>query len=175
MNPWIQTVGQRAVDLLNPDPASIAIDDIAVSLSRICRFNGHCQEFYSVAQHSVLVSERCERHPLAGLLRDAAEAYVGDLCSPVKLLVPEFHAVERRVAKAVAAAFGLDPADFLAPEVTRADLRMLATEKRDLMSASPRPWVCLPLPYPDVVEGWPSATACAAFLDRFEKLTRAAA
>lgn len=87
----------QCVDLLNPDPDTINITDIAWSLSHICRYNGHTNRFYSVAQHSVLVSQWLQEQPLPditplgrkmlywfALMHDAAEAYIGDSVTLIK-------------------------------------------------------------------------------------------
>lgn len=113
---------------LNPVPQDISIVDIAHSLSNICRYNGHCPTFYSVAQHSVLVSRFVpEKYKLEALLHDASEAYLCDVPSPIKAL-PEFigyRDAEKRMQAAVAARYGLS---LDVPEVDDIDRRLLATE-----------------------------------------------
>jgi len=85
MNAWIQTISGRKFPLAEPDPNQIDIEDIAHALSMLCRFNGHCTQFYSVAEHSMHVSHEISNDlALAGLLHDAAEAYLGDVPSPLK-------------------------------------------------------------------------------------------
>jgi 5'-deoxynucleotidase YfbR-like HD superfamily hydrolase len=89
----VTTVSGREVYPHAPDPSQIVIEDIAHALSLLCRYAGHTKEFYSVAQHSVLVSDllalnrdTAGRYALPGLLHDAAEAYLIDLPQPVKSL-----------------------------------------------------------------------------------------
>ena len=88
---WINTVSGKRVDLLKPDPESITFGDIAHALSRVNRFCGHIrQEHYSVAEHSVRCALAAERlrystvAQLACLLHDAHEAYINDICTPLK-------------------------------------------------------------------------------------------
>jgi hypothetical protein len=107
---------------LLPNPGDILVEDIAHALAHQCRFGGHASKFYSVAEHSVHVSELCPvQDALWGLLHDASEAYLIDLPRPLKLL-PEFapyREAERQLQRAVAARFGL-PEDQPA-SVTEAD------------------------------------------------------
>lgn len=117
-----------------PNVDQIHIADIAISLSRQCRYNGHCREFYSVAQHSVIVSHFLPA-PLRfwGLMHDAAEAYVGDMVYPAKrLLGTAFSDIEQPIMDCVVKRFGLSPA-VEPPVVKEADIRALAWEKRDLL------------------------------------------
>lgn len=139
MKPEILITSGRYFNLARPNPDDIEIHDIAHALANICRFTGHVRSFYSVAQHSVLVSYVVPpEYALQGLLHDAPEAYVGDVAAPLKAMLPDYRAVERRVEMAVAERFGL-PMD-LHESVKHADLRMLATEKRDLMPATGDVW-----------------------------------
>lgn len=115
-------------DVLQPNPGDIRLDDIAHALSNICRFNGHTKEFYSVAQHSLLVSDLVDyEHKLQALMHDAAEAYVGDVVTPVKFLLGDkYRELITGVEKSIAQAFGY-PAE-LSEEVKAADLRALYLE-----------------------------------------------
>jgi uncharacterized protein len=98
----LETVSGRKIDVSNPDPADIVIEDIAWALSRMPRFSGHSIPYvpYSVAQHCIQVAEELKEHgpkiQLYGLLHDAAEAYINDLPSPVKH-IPEIHAVIKKL------------------------------------------------------------------------------
>ena len=92
-------------DFTAPEGYAFEIDVIAQALSKLCRFAGHTSGFYSVAQHSVFVSMLLEAEgpelAMMGLLHDAAEAFVGDVAAPLKMLLPEYKAVEQRVERAL--------------------------------------------------------------------------
>jgi len=132
----IQTASGIFFNLKHPDPSLVSIVDIAHGLSHLCRFTGHTNGFYSVAEHSVKVSRLVpEDLALEGLLHDASEAYVGDMASPLKALLPEYRRIEWKVQHAIARAFDLEyPFDL---EIHRADRILLATERRDLMPVTP--------------------------------------
>jgi hypothetical protein len=95
-------------DPFNPVIDDIHIEDIAHSLSLQCRFAGHTTEHYSVAEHCINV---CRRMPLGlnltGLLHDASEAYLIDLPSPIKAVLPEYKSAEERLLQMIAERFGL--------------------------------------------------------------------
>lgn len=115
-----------------PELHPFSIEDIANSLSKICRFTGHTSHFYSVAQHSVYVSRLLPEHlRMQGLMHDAAEAYVGDVSSPLKRRLPDYKAIEHRVEAALNAQFGLPFP--LHPDVKQADLRMLMAERHEFL------------------------------------------
>lgn len=156
--PWAQTYTGRAVDLLRPDPLSIDIEDIAVTLARIPRFNGHTRTAWSVAAHSLAVERVCQptgtmpepAERLIALLHDAHEAYTGDIINPMQVAIGKggIRDVQYALQQAIHHRFGLPT---FIPEPTRgmvkhADLVMLATEKAQLMGPEPRPWVDLPPP-----------------------------
>jgi 5'-deoxynucleotidase YfbR-like HD superfamily hydrolase len=149
------------------------IYSIAVALSNQCRYVGQLEEFYSVAQHCVMVSHIVPpEQALAGLLHDAAEAFIHDINRPLKARLPEYRDLEERIEEAIFTKFGV-PAR-LTPEIHYADAVMLLTEKRDLRanhggnvnsSIKPLPGTIIPLPpkaardlflarYIEITEDW---------------------
>lgn len=168
---WLQTASGGRFWPLDPRPEEVSIDDIAHALSLLCRFGGHCAEFYSVAQHSVLVSLYVPReHALQALLHDAAEAYVVDVPRPLKLELAAYRAIEKGVQAAVYRHFGLPEED--PPCIKAADDRVLAQEHRDVMCTSPLDWSRLaderPLLY--CILPWSPTEIRGRFLQRFDEL-----
>jgi len=169
--PYVSTFSGNRFYPLEPRIDRVAIEDIAHGLAYQCRFNGQTREFYSVAQHSLIVASLVPPHlRLAALLHDAAEAYLGDMVKPLKVLLPEFGALEDKVSALIAAAFAIDFSDY-AP-IKHADLIALATEKRDLMPHSAERWS-----YLDHIEALPEPIAAMspwqakqAFLAEFARL-----
>jgi len=175
MNPTILTANGSYYDFLRPESCPVSITVIAHALSHICRFTGHTNRFYSVAQHSVLVSHLVPPEiAMAGLLHDAAEAFLGDVASPLKQLLPDYQAIERRVEACVLSAFGL-PAT-LPIEVKQADRLALAIEQRDLLPPHADLWDCERSPgfyrgvANDPIDPLPPFEAQMLFLKRFEDL-----
>lgn len=112
MNATIRTASGRTVQLLAPKPEDIVVADIARALSQQCRFLGHLVAFYSVAQHSVLVSRLVpQEDALEGLLHDAQEAYLGDVVSPLKhsAALAGYRALEAVWEATIQTRFGLKP------------------------------------------------------------------
>lgn len=180
IRPDILTYSGRYFDFLNPELNDYNIRDIAHALSNVCRFAGHTREFYSVAQHSVLVSRvalsqathvsEIPNVGIAGLLHDATEAYLGDITRPLKQLLPDYKVIERRVEAALFAAF-LVP-NPLPKIVKHADLVMLATEQRDLMPPHDDEWTLIKgiEPMPEVINPWHPEKAEREFLLRWKEL-----
>jgi hypothetical protein len=105
----IRTFTGKVFDLKILDPDSICIEDIAHSLAYTPRFGGHLPLPYSVAQHSVHVMEQCSPDlQLAALLHDASEAYIGDMPSPFKKLMPDYKKLEDNLMKVIAKKFGFE-------------------------------------------------------------------
>jgi hypothetical protein len=157
---------------LNPRVEDVDIRDIAHALSNMCRFNGHVREFYSVAQHSVLVSNLLDDEPeyaLWGLLHDATEAYLPDVTRPIKSHIEGFCDIEDRLMAVIAEAFNLFPAWPMPKEVKLADNRLLVTEQRDLcLGYTPSLEDVEPLP--EVIEPLEPIVARIRFLQRFNYL-----
>ncbi len=182
---FIITASGRRFYPLAPQPEDVDPFDIAHALANMCRFTGHVREFYSVAQHCVMVSEKLRapinvgisgeraQRPLqlAGLLHDAAEAYLVDLARPIKHL-PElaaFRAADAAIEAAIEQRFGLAPKALRAPEVHEVDMRALVTEARDLMPAT-FDWSTYAAPYPHGVTPLAPADARRAWLNAFFSL-----
>lgn len=167
---WIQTFTGKPFRPLEPAPGSIDIRDIAHALSLLCRFNGHCRRFYSVAEHCVRISWTVPpEHAMWGLLHDAAEAYISDLPRPVKRQIPDFVRFEDDLLVRIMAHF--DQPWPMPAAVKHADDVLLATEMRDLMAAPPEPWGLEVSALPEPIEPWSPVEAEAAFLARFEELS----
>lgn len=146
----LETVSGRKVDVADPDPNSIVIEDIAWALSRMPRFSGHSIPYtpYSVAQHCVQVAKDLAAHgpqmQMYGLLHDAAEAYINDLPSPVKH-IPEIHAVIKKLEDSLMSAIytSLDiqqPTEHQEQIVKFADKTQQAVEAYNFMYSRGHDW-----------------------------------
>lgn len=135
MRKTILTFTGRYINPLDPDPDQIVAADIAHALSNICRYTGHTRDFYSVAQHSVMVAKMVpEEDRLAALLHDASEAYLADVARPVKYqdgFREVYKEAEERLMKAIAAKFGFSYP--LPQSVEEADDSILWAEMDALM------------------------------------------
>jgi 5'-deoxynucleotidase YfbR-like HD superfamily hydrolase len=171
-SPYVSTFLGHRFFLTRPHIDDVAIEDIAHGLAYQCRFNGQTREFYSVAQHSLMVMQLVPAPlRLAALLHDAAEAYLGDMVKPLKNLFPEFSVIEGRVMQIIGERFAVD-LEHLDPAIKAADLVALATEKRDLMPHSTEAWANLQgiQPLPESIRPLMPLDAKSAFLDSFRQL-----
>jgi uncharacterized protein len=172
---WIQTWTGKQFWFLEPKIESIDIRDIAHALSLVCRYNGHVNKFYSVAQHSVLVSQLCKPcYALYGLLHDASEAYTGDCVTPLKKLMPNFQDIEDNIMRLVCKKFRIKLSKACEANIKLYDQLMLATEVRDLIPTRKKDgnWL-LREPLNFKIMSWKPRYAEKIFLKRFEELTSA--
>jgi len=171
---WAQIYSGEKFWPLDPKPEEVNITDIAHSLAFQCRFNGHSNSFFSIAQHSVFVSKIVPPgQALAGLLHDAAEAYTGDIVTPLKrFLPPQFKEIENEIEKAIFAHFNIENINHV--EIKKADKIALFTEMRDLMKKPYSKWdgVDFYPPHPDKIIPLSPEEAEKQFLERFRELTQ---
>lgn len=139
------------LDLAAPRPDDVRLSDIALSLSRLVRFTGQGAVAVTVARHSVncyleaqAQGVRVEVCRLA-LLHDAAEAYVGDVASPLKDMLPGFARIEARVFRAICDRFAIEVSAELKSAVKEIDRLALATEARAVFPGH-APWPGYPDP-----------------------------
>jgi len=169
---WMATHSGQQFWPLDPRAEEVVLEDIAHSLAMQCRFAGHTRMFYSVAQHSVLVSLEVEARtqvPLEafwGLLHDASEAYLLDVPRPVKRHLEGYVAHEARVMAAICKRFRLEGS--MPRSVKEVDNVLLATEIRDLMPKAP--WEKLPDPRTQRINPWAPEDAKLEFLYRYRNL-----
>lgn len=164
---WMTTFSGSKFWPLDPQPEDVNIEDIAHALSLLCRFGGHCKEFYSVAEHSV----RCWRvlPALGCLLHDATEAYIGDLIRPIKPFVSQYKQIEQELATAIEAKFGIPAGYTSGDEVKHVDSLLLSTEHRDLI-VDGLIWTADSIPpLPDKIAPWTCKEAEQRFLEAFNK------
>jgi hypothetical protein len=145
---WIQTVTGRHYNLTSPTPEQVDIRDIAWSLSNIARYNGHTKRFYSVGEHCLHAATLAPAGmELEALLHDASEAYLGDVASPLKELLPAYKSLEARHQAAVRTRFGLAPEQ---PTIVgTVDFWLLCVEARYMLDLNASDWPLL--------EGQPAA------------------
>lgn len=173
----ISVVGGDFFDLLKPSENDYNIEVIAHALSRINRYTGHVvTEYYSVAEHSVLVSEAIEpKYALVGLLHDSSEAFVGDVASPLKKLLGKTYSdIEDSIQHEIARRYNL-PYPFPV-EVHEADKRVYWAERRTVAPAKDKLWHQeLRSSRKVTPEGWSPDFAKQKFLERYSLLTNTTA
>lgn len=174
VGPTIMTYSGTYVDFVHPERSVYNIEDVAHSLSNICRFTGHVRHHYSVAQHCDLVS-RLVPEPIAmlGLMHDGPEFALGDVSTPLKQLLPDYKKIEHEFEADFFPRFGLQFP--FPPDIKLADRIALATEKRDLMSVNkydPEIWDILKgiTPHPEPIRKMTPKEAKKLFLDRYWEL-----
>jgi uncharacterized protein len=188
---WQRMLSGRRLDLIDPSPLDVEIQDIAHGLARVARWNGQTSgaHIFSVAQHTLLVeavmraqSPRIDiRHRLAALLHDAPEYVIGDMISPFKaVLGGDYKAVEKRLLAAIHIRFGL-PAELdaaIVRQIKSADRGAAYLEATELAGFSDAEARRLfgrdpglpPTVQADYLTPWSAAKAEKRFLARFKSL-----
>jgi hypothetical protein len=178
---WMETYSGKRVPLQSPEPEDIDLQDIASALSTLNRFTGHTLFPYSVAQHCVLMTKWARKHLELSdrslktvLLHDAAEAYLGDVASPLKHILPTYKALEQNFERVIKEAFSLKGGRHIADVTRTLDLRMLATERAQLMPNTGGHEWNMPdwaVPFDGMaIEPWSSKFARAEFIDLYNDL-----
>lgn len=188
---WQRMLSGRRLDLLDPSPMDIEIEDIAHGLARVARWNGQTvgEHAFSVAQHSIVVEEIVAhiqpdiepRWRLAALLHDASEYVIGDMISPFKAaLGVDYRTFEDRLENAIHIRFGL-PAKTPAPVkklIKRADRACAFFEATQLAGFGHAEALEIfdapPGGYSLVIDPWPAALAQERYVQRFHTLSGAA-
>jgi len=192
---WQRMLSGRRLDLLDPSPKDIEIEDIAHGLARVARWNGQTvgEHAFSVAQHAMLVeeiasamqSDLARRWRLAALLHDAPEYVIGDLISPFKAAIGlDYKAFETKLLEAIHRRFALPPSlpDRITLAIKAADRVAAyyeATELAGFTETEANRYFGVPRAVPAVLrerlrelDPVPIAVAQAAFLERFGELSR---
>lgn len=168
-------------DFEDPESSEITIEDIAYGLAFEGRCAGQCYSrllgkrvFYSVAQHCVLMSLIVSPHlAMQALMHEVGEAVCGDMTAPLKSLTPSFKAIEKRCEAAILKRFGIEMTDPVA--IKQADVRMLATERRDLLLWRGENWSLTDIePYEFEITPLSPDDAADAFLRRYDELRNVA-
>lgn len=168
---WIQVYSGNKYYPLDPRVEDVRITDIAHSLSLLCRYNGHIERFYSVAEHCWLLSYAVPKeYALQALLHDGCEAYTSDIPRPLKYTpeLKKFRHIEDINTTVVFEKFGLTFPE--AAIVKELDARMVSNETRALCTVM-HPSFGVLEPIPKVrIRGWMPRTAERKYLERFEEL-----
>ncbi|WP_174055384.1 hypothetical protein [Rhizobium rhizogenes] len=165
-------------DFEDPESSEITIEDIAYGLAFEGRCAGQCYSrilqqrvYYSVAEHCVRMSLAVAPElALEALMHEVGEAVCGDMTAPLKSLNPSFKVIEKRCEAAILSRFGIEITDPV--ELKKADIRMLATERRDLLLWRGESWSLTDIePYGFQIIPWSPEEAAMAFLNRYRELT----
>ena len=137
---WMLTATGGAFYPLDPRSEDIHIEDIAAALSKLCRYGGHTKQFYSVAEHCVLLAHAAsDGMHLSALMHDASEAYLSDVIRPIKAHLTNYKTIEAALERVIAQRFTLP---FPLPaEVKALDEAIIADEKSQAVAfPKGKPW-----------------------------------
>ena len=162
----IRLISGGFYDFVDLEQSVYTIHDIAHNLSRICRYTGAVKKHYSVGQHAVLVSHAVEKeHSLAALMHDASEAFMSDINSPLKALIPEYKRLEIKVEKEIFKRFNLEFP--MHSSIKVADTNILHAENYYLRGIDNKLG-----PFFKKIVPWSAEKAYNEFMKRYEQLTK---
>lgn len=172
---FIQTYSGKKFSFVDPQPDDVRLSDIAQHLGKICRFVGACDDFYSVAQHSIFVSKVVlPPDQYDGLMHDAGEAYYGDFSRPLKMAMEQvlgrgWDTILKSIDAVISEEFNVSSP--LPESVHHADRIALATERRDFLRPSNWAWtIDLPRPHPLRLHPMSWEESIIAFKQRYWEL-----
>lgn len=165
MEPWIQTYTGKVFRFDDISHDQFSIEDIAHALSNICRYTGHVERFYSVAEHSVLAWRYANpNHRRSALLHDISEAYLSDISAPLKSILSGYRELEHKIMLEASEIYDFEYP--LSKEVKDIDLRLLQTERLQLLGKEPMSWGLDGIePINHIIECWNPFRAKQTFLD----------
>lgn len=165
---WMQTYTGKQFWPVDPLPEEIDIRDIAHGLSLMCRYNGHCERFYSVAEHCChLYDYASDDNKLWALLHDASEAYIADIIRPVKPFLSNYIELENNLMDTICIRYDLPLT--MPKEVKDLDNRILVDEMTQNLKPPVKPWNIPNTPLGVKLEFWTPEEAEREFLSRFDK------
>lgn len=179
---YIETVKGGRFYIEHPE---FDIEVMAHAMANQCRYTGHVSSFYSVAEHSVLVSKLMEHlklgDPFEGLMHDGAEAFISDIAAPWKVLLPDYKRIEAKIELPLRRHFNIP--EILTPGCKEADWLALFLEAKQLMATKAADWTAPPgiKERAEEIKNNPSfqvfalepAAARAYFLQRYKDLSNA--
>lgn len=152
----------------NPQPDQICIEDIAHGLSMTVRYGGHCKFFYTVAEHCCHLHDAApEEFQMWALMHDAAEAYLGDIPRPLKLMLPDFKVIEAKVEQVIEDKYDMQFSPNEKAYVKNLDSRILIDERDQVMLHTEDKWFTDGMePLGVIIRGWAPQEAKIEFLER---------
>jgi len=138
----IRTNSGLFINVFDPRPEMLCIEDIAHGTAFQPRFAGHLERHYSVAQHSILAAEMAsDKNKLAALLHDASEAFMLDMPTPIKAMLPDYKIYENKLMEVIALKFGFQfPFD---PEIKVIDKALVRMEWEKMVETNDKTFKCL--------------------------------
>lgn len=172
----VEALSETWISFTDPQECSFVITDIAAGLSKLCRFCGQIDTFFSVAEHSVnvyqlAVAKQCNWHTrMYALMHDASEAYIGDIPRPAKQLLPDYRKLEARLMLSICKAFRIDRSQVDFEAVHAMDMEAYRNEAREYKPQQFSAGKCKISTFIDVSEPLSCAEAYRAFLDSYDEV-----